>query len=77
VFNFGDGDDLISDFTVGWDYINLEGTNAFDPGDLFLSDIRINGVLSTEIDYGSGTIKLYGVDQDHLHANGFSDFIFA
>ena len=77
VFNLYDGADLVSDFRVGLDHIDLSATGISSEFGLVVSDITINGVLSTEIDYGTGTIKLFGVDQDLLSATGFNDFLFA
>lgn len=76
-FNFGDGRDIIYDFASGTDWLDLRGTGSIDQFDLFFSDVIVNGLLSTEIDYGSGSITLVGVDQDVFHFHNYDDIIFA
>lgn len=76
-FNFADGDDFVYDFDAGIDWIDVQGTGAIDEFDLFFSDVFVNGLLSTEIDYGSGSITLVGVDQDVFHFTAYQDIIFA
>ncbi len=76
-FNFGDGSDIVYDFDIGIDWLDLRGTGSFDQFDLFFSDATVNGLLSTNIDYGSGNITLVGVDQDAFHFTNYQDIIFA
>ena len=76
-FNAFDGNDIIYDFDPGIDWLDLRGTGSFDQFDLFFSDVVVNGLLSTEINYGSGNITLVGVDQDAFHFTGYQDIIFA
>lgn len=76
-FNFANGDDIVYDFDPGIDYIDVRGTGSFSEFDLFFSDVFVNGLLSTEIDYGSGTVTLVGVDQDAFHFTNYEDIIFA
>ncbi len=76
-FDFGDGNDVIYDFDIGIDFVDVSGTGAIDPLDLFFSDVIVNGLLSTEIDYGSGAVTLVGVNQDAFHFTNYDDIIFA
>jgi Ca2+-binding RTX toxin-like protein len=76
-FDFADGFDVIYDFNLGIDFIDVSGTGAIDPLDLLFSDVIVNGVLSTEIDYGSGAVTLVGVDQDAFFFSNYDDIIFA
>ncbi len=72
-----DGDDIIYDFNLEVDWLDLSGTDTWTPHELLFSDVFVNGKLSTEIDYGTGTVTLAGIDQDWFHVTGYDDIIFA
>jgi Ca2+-binding RTX toxin-like protein len=77
VINAFDGDDIIYDFNLGVDWLDISGTDTWNPGELWFSDVFVNGEMSTEIDYGTGTVILVGIDQDWLHHSDYEDIIFA
>jgi len=76
-FSFADGEDIVYDFNLGVDWIDLRGTGALDEFDVLFSDVVVDGRLSTEIDYGSGSVTLVGVDQDRFFFTNYQDIIFA
>jgi Ca2+-binding RTX toxin-like protein len=77
LFNAFDGNDIIYDFDIGIDWLDVRGTGSFDQFDLLFSDATVNGLLSTTISYGTGNITLVGVDQDAFHFTNYQDIIFA
>jgi Ca2+-binding RTX toxin-like protein len=76
-FNYANGSDIIYDFDTGIDYLDVRGTGAIDEFDLLFRDVYVSGVLSTQINYGSGVVTLVGVDQDEFYFSNYDDIIFA
>ncbi|MBU2580479.1 MAG: hypothetical protein KJ622_02010, partial [Alphaproteobacteria bacterium] len=63
-FMFGDGNDTITDFVTGEDFLQFDGsTGIFEFADLIIAN-DING--DAVVDYGSGTITLQGIDSSLL-----------